>query len=144
MLKIIAKLTCAAALAAALTVPASAAGLASFIGTWVNTNPATRGIVKIVITQPAMPGAPLSVNVYGACVPTACNWGSQPAVAYAPSVSSNLPTEANALTVDFNPGFAVNMLTIMQDGPYLRVTDFTRFTDNSHRTNYDQTETFKK
>jgi hypothetical protein len=140
MLKRIALAACAASLVAS-AMPASAAGLASFVGTWTNNNPATRGIVKIVIT---LNGSTLMVNPYGACSPTPCNWGTQPATAYAPTVSSNLGTQANAATVSFNPGFATNLLTLTEQGTQLSVSDFTRFTDGSGRTNYDSTDMFHK
>src|SRR5580704_8259342 len=56
------------------------------LGTWTNINHATRDLVKIVI---AASGAGISVDTFGACSPTPCNWGSAPGLAYAANVSSS-------------------------------------------------------
>jgi len=54
-------------------------------GTWVNTDPNTNSIPRIVLRfvcqdqilngQPYPPGPPWYVHVFGACVPTNCDWG---------------------------------------------------------------------
>ncbi len=56
------------------------------IGVWTNTDAATNDIVKVIIEAA---GAGISVQVFGACVPTPCVWGSVPGIAYAANVSSS-------------------------------------------------------
>jgi len=140
MLKRIASAMCVASLLAS-AVPASAAGLASFVGTWTNNDPATRGIVKIVIT---LKGTTLIVQPFGACVPTACDWGARAAIAYAPNVSAPVPTTANAATATFPASFKNDILTLTPEGSQLSVGDYTQFTDGSGRSNYDSMAMFHK
>jgi len=121
--------------------PSLAAGLNNFVGTWKNNDSATRGIVKIVITRS---GNTLKIRPYGSCHPKLCDWGVRPAIAYAPTVSSDLETNANATTVVYRPGFAVIALTLVQRGTQLSVTSFTHFTDCTRRTDYSMSASFTK
>src|SRR5580700_5772320 len=59
---------------------------ATLVGTWNNTTKATNDIVTIII---AAAGSNITVQVFGACVPGPCVWGSVPGFAYATSVSSS-------------------------------------------------------
>src|SRR5262245_8595110 len=65
------------------TTPAHATP-AQFIGTWINTDSATRGIVRLQITQ-GVHG--LGVQVFGACVPSPCDWGLAGLTTYGNNVS---------------------------------------------------------
>jgi hypothetical protein len=140
MLKSAVKLSCVG-LAIMIATPALAAGLNNFVGTWKNLNPATRSIAKVEIKRS---GSMLQIRPYGACTPTPCDWGAQPGIAYAPKVSSNLLTAANAATAVFKTGFSVTTLTLVAHGRRLSVASFTHFTDGSRRTDHDNFETFGK
>ena len=64
-----------------------------FLGTWINTNNAKRGIAKIVL---ATKDGALTMHAFGACDPSPHDWGEVKAEAiYADSVSSQ---EGMALT----------------------------------------------
>src|SRR4051812_43665215 len=59
---------------------------ASLPGTWVNTNSATRSVKQVVITRGD--GGRISVDAFGSCSPSLCEWGLVPALVYGPTVSS--------------------------------------------------------
>jgi hypothetical protein len=141
MLRSAGKMILCFGLAIMIATPALAAGLNSFVGTWKNTNPATRGIVKIVIERS---GRMLQIRPYGACTPKPCDIGAQPGIAYAPTVSSNLLTAANAATAVYKTGFSIITLTLMERGKLLSVAKFNHFVDGSRRTDYADIETFRK
>lgn len=48
-------------------------GALQYAGTWINDNPATTGVTKIVITH--LGGQNLGVHPYSKCHPIDCNWG---------------------------------------------------------------------
>jgi hypothetical protein len=55
---------------------------APLVGTWVNSNAATRDLVKVAVSDQ---GGVLA-HMWGACAPTLCDWGSNDVV-----VSTTLP-----------------------------------------------------
>ena len=73
---------------------------ATLVGTWNNTNHATNDIVKIII---AAAGSGISVQVFGACTPSPCVWGSVSGIAYAANVSSS---PAAAFSAQYKFSFA--------------------------------------
>ncbi|MGP0075723.1 MAG: hypothetical protein ACLPWF_27725 [Bryobacteraceae bacterium] len=99
------------------------------IGIWTNTDKTTNDIVKIVI---AASGTGISVDVFGACVPTPCVWGKVPAISYAETVSS-IP--AVAFSAQYKFSFAQVIVVGHLNGKYLEVETFTEFTDGSGRSN---------
>lgn len=116
---------------------ASAAAVAALVvtptplsGTWLNADPATRGLVKVVITTS---GTAMSVDAFGACSPTPCNWGVVAGTAYAASVST---TAAVAFTAQYNFSFKRTTVTGHLEGKYLIVETYDTFIDNSGRSNY--------
>jgi hypothetical protein len=110
----------------------------SLIGTWVNVNPATRDIVKIVLTNV---GGALGVHAYGACTPTPCDWGQVTGQAYSASVAGGA---AVAFTASYQFGFKRTILTGHLNGEQLIVDDFNVFEDGSGRAAYFTEGTFKK
>lgn len=50
-------------------------GASQYAGTWLNTDPATQGITKIIITH--LGSQNLRVHPYGKCVPVDCDWGTK-------------------------------------------------------------------
>jgi hypothetical protein len=118
--------------------PVAAPSLAALIGTWNNVDHATRDIVKIVILGS---GSSLKVDLYGACVPTPCNWGAVSALTYSASVSSNA---AIAFTANYAFSFSKVVVTGHISGKDLILETFTDFTDGSGRSNYYSSNTMVK
>jgi hypothetical protein len=110
----------------------------SLMGTWVNTDSHTNDLVKIIITAS---GSAISAQVFGACEPTPCVWGSVPALAYAGNVSS---TAAIAFSAEYKFGFAEVIVVGHLSGKFLDVETFTQFTDGSGRSNLYTTDQMVK
>jgi len=112
--------------------------LTPLVGTWTNVDHATRDIVKIVISAA---GSALKVDVFGACVPTPCNWGSVSAIGYAANVSSS---PAVAFSANYTFSFSKVVVTGHISGKDLILEVFTEFTDGSGRSNYYASNTMAK
>jgi hypothetical protein len=69
----------------------AAVSVSPLVGTWTACDRHTNGIVRIVI---AAKGAGITVQVFGACTPTPCDWGVVDGDAYAANVSA---TDRNCL-----------------------------------------------
>jgi hypothetical protein len=116
--------------------------LASLAGAYTNVNARTRDIVKI---QLDITGSAVSVQAWGACEPTPCNWGTKPGIAYSGDVSQNVAANTDDISVVFPQGFGNVILIIRPDGAdRIIVTNLTQFTDGSGRSNYSTTDTFEK
>ncbi|BAZ30145.1 hypothetical protein NIES4074_26010 [Cylindrospermum sp. NIES-4074] len=126
------------ALAAALVNPAVAAP-ADFVGTWVNKNPETRGVTRLVITSAG--GNNLKIQVFGQCQPTDCDWGTAPLVTYGVNVQDTNHTYA---TTNYKKGFANSLLTFSYGGKEIMLQGYTQFVDNSGRQNYYSREYFQQ
>ncbi len=111
---------------------------APLLGVWNNVDKSTRDIVKVVI---AASGAGISVDVFGACSPTPCNWGSVSGMAYAANVGA-IP--AVAFSAQYKFSFA--LVTVVGDlqGSQLALETFTQFTDGSGRSNLYTTDQMVK
>lgn len=140
---ITASATAAAALSfsvAALATPVPPSPNAALFGTWKNMNPATKNVVDIVI---AGNKRGVTVDGFGACHPTNCEWGNIPGTVFGVNVSSKTGTSFEA---NWNFGFSrtvlLGTLTKTRRGPALTVQEFTIFTDGSGRANYTVTEKF--
>src|SRR5262249_23166636 len=135
-----------AAIAALITATAAAAALLSFsvpalaspvppspnaalFGTWKNANPATRSVVDIVI---AGNRRGIKVDGFGACTPTACEWGNIPGIVFGANVSS---TTGRSFEANWNFGFSRTVLlgTLAKHRRVqtLTVQELTTFTDGS-------------
>jgi len=109
---------------------------ADFLGTWVNMNPNTTGIVKIEISTG------LSMKMWGACTPTPCDNGSTPLVTYGANSSD---TNHKAATGQYVFSFKKVETTLKIISPVrLNFEHFNQFTDGSIRQNYWMLEKFKK
>ncbi len=116
--------------------------LAQFQGSWANENTASKGIVKLMIS---VSGSNVQVQTFGSCSPTPCDWGKQPGTAFAKDVTTSVISNTEKIMATYNSGFSVSTLIIEPAGTgRIRVSDMTRFTDNSGRSNYTMTEYFKK
>ena len=117
------------------------ASLAQFAGDWSNVDPNTGGITKLSI---AISGDSANVHAWGKCHPTDCDWGDVTAFAFAPDVSSDPVSQAQALMAIFDAGFSETTLFINLQGNRLSVQSYTRFKDNSGRSNYASSDVFQK
>lgn len=109
---------------------AAAVGPGALVGTWNACDAATRNLVRVVI---AASGAGITVQAFGACTPTPCDWGKVPGLAYAADVSS---TVAVAFSARYKFPFKEAIVTGVLDSGSLRVETFNHFTDGSGRSNY--------
>jgi hypothetical protein len=127
---------------AAPSTPVPPAPSAVLAGTWVNTNHATNSMRDIVV---ATSDRGITVDGFGACTPTSCEWGRIPGTVFGPNVSAKAGT---AFAAQWNFGFSriVVLATygIVRKVPTLTVQEFTTFTDASARSNYAVAETFTK
>lgn len=110
----------------------------ALVGTWTNINAHTRDLVKVVISAS---GSSISVEAYGACSPTPCDWGKVSGLAYAANVSASA---AVAFSANYTFSFSKVILTGHLKGSELIVESFTQFTDGSGRSNLYTTDTMKK
>lgn len=112
---------------------------ADFVGTWVNSNVATSGITRINVTRSG--SGPLTVQVFGRCHPTDCDWGSAPVLTYGASVSDTNHLTASAV---YAKGFSNTTLVMTFTRGRLDVQALTQFTDGSGRQNYASRDAFTR
>lgn len=130
--ELIAKLT--EAKAGVVAKPAIKVDPTPLVGTWLNADHATRGIVKVMLT---VKGGDLFVHPYGACHPTPCDWKEVKALAFSENVGEYL---GNSFIAQFDFGFShVTLNATLFDGALFLET-FTDFKDNSGRFNYHNSE----
>ncbi len=118
------------------------ANLSGFVGDWRNVDTNTKGVTRLLIKKQ---GAQLSMQAWGQCHPTDCDWGTVRAYGYGPNVSANLNATAQAVSAVFKPSHA-QTLVIVHKAPNKRIRAevLTRFTDGSNRTNYRNVYTFAR
>jgi hypothetical protein len=110
--------------------------VSGLLGTWWNTDKATRGISKLVLSED---GPSLIVHAFGACLPDACDWGKAKAVSFSASVASR---EAMAFTTHYDFGFMETTLAVYMKGGILVLDSFNAFKDSSGRCDYFSREFF--
>jgi len=103
---------------------------APIVGTWVNCDPQTRSLVRVVI---APKGNEITVHAFGACTPTPCDWGEVDGMVFADSVCS---TPAVAFTAHYQFSFVETTLVGHLYMGALHVEKFEHFIDNSGRADY--------
>ncbi len=103
---------------------------APILGTWVNCDHQTRGLVRLMI---APNGHEVTIHGFGACSPTPCDWGVVNGLVYADNVAS---TPAVAFSAVYTFGFKQTTIVghLLKGALYVEVFD--RFTDNSGRADY--------
>ncbi len=124
-----------------LTAAPARAAINDFTGTWANTDSNTQGTTRIIVTRVTNA---VTVQVFGRCTPSDCDWGTVNAEVYGPGVSDNAFANAEAITAVFKPGYAETIVVLIKEGGQLKAKFLTRFTDGSGRANYVRTETFAK
>jgi hypothetical protein len=102
-------------------------------GNWRSVDPNAGSFAEIVIQGK-------NLHPYGACHPTACDWGVITARSFGASVRSSYPV---ALLAEINNGFSQVWMTIrLGNDDRLRVETFTHFTDGSSRADYSDVSYF--
>ncbi|MBN1929270.1 MAG: hypothetical protein JW764_06990 [Chlorobiaceae bacterium] len=118
------------------------AALNQFTGNWKNTDPNTRGLTTLVISGSANA---LKMHAWGKCHPQDCDWGEVDAYAYAPNVSAPIDPSAQAVSAVYTTGFSQTLVIVTPAGKNaIRAQVYTRFTDNSNRSNYKATYAFRR
>ncbi len=100
-------------------------------GVWRNTNPASRGIVRLEITER---DGGLRVRTFGASSPEPIDWGEVPAsVIYADGMRS---AKGHAFLASYDFGFLESHLQCNLSQGLLIVAAFNVFKDGSGRSSY--------
>jgi hypothetical protein len=106
----------------------------------VNANHATNNVVDLVVSATRKG---ITVDGFGACSPSPCEWGRIAGTVFGPNVGA---TAGTSFAAQWNFGFARTVLLATYSAPKkvptLTVQEFTTFTDGSHRANYTVTERF--
>jgi hypothetical protein len=119
--------------------PASRAPLRldAMLGDWINTNPGSRGIVRVVVEAR---GGGLAIRAFGAGSPPR-DWGETAAEAlYADGARSD---HGMAWTARYDFGFLESHLQGNVNQGLLIVAAFNRFTDGSGRSSYFSREFYR-
>ncbi len=103
---------------------------APLVGTWVNCDHQTRGLVRLMI---AANGPAITVHGFGACSPTPCDWGNVSGLVYADNVTS---TPAVAFSAVYTFSFKQTTIVGRLLNGALIVESFDHFTDKSGRADY--------
>jgi hypothetical protein len=103
---------------------------APILGTWVNCDHQTRGMVRLMI---AANGKEVTIHGFGACSPTPCDWGVVNGLVYADNVAS---VPAVAFTALYTFGFKQTTVVGHLLKGALYVETFDHFTDQSGRADY--------
>ncbi len=100
------------------------------VGTWVNCDHHTRGLVRLMI---AAAGKEITVHAFGACSPTPCDWGVVNGLVYADNVTA---APAVAFSAVYTLSFKQTTITGRLLNGALIVETFDHFTDQSGRSDY--------
>ena len=116
-------------------------GLSYFAGKWKNKDLKTRGLTKLDVRTADQS---VWVHAWERCHPTDCDWGEVAGTPLAPSMSTNSVSDSQKVTAVFETSFSNTRLTLTPaDDDELRADTQTRFTDNSGRSGYSSTYTFR-
>lgn len=108
----------------------NAVALDPLLGTWVNCDHKTRGLIRLMI---AASGKEITVHGFGACSPNPCDWGVVNGNVYSLGVTA---TSAMAFTAVYNAGFKQTIIVGHLMYGVLVVETFDHFTDSSGRADY--------
>jgi len=123
----------AAVLCAGLLTGGARAEVSDFIGNWVNSDPNTQDITRIVVVPVGM--HKVAVHVFARCYPTDCDWGTVPGHNYVEAFTQH---DVRIVTASYDPGFARTLVILRASpGGNLRIQALTEFTDGSGRPDYE-------
>ena len=108
----------------------------ALVGVWNNTNPSTRGIVRVVVRKS---GAGITVQPFGACSPTPCNHGIIRARSFSSGVGDAHAIGFNAVR---NFGFKSTAYNAIWGGNTLALLTQDTFAPMDSRFNYTMMESF--
>jgi hypothetical protein len=104
-------------------------------GNWTNANPGNAGLARIIVDG-------TRVHPYGACHPTACDWGWIAAQGFASKVENH---DIFSLLASTDEGFAKVVMTISLDPDgRLRVQVYSHYTDHSGRSDASHVDYFTR
>jgi hypothetical protein len=107
-----------------------------FVGTWVNVNSSSSGIIRLVITPD------LKLRAFGQCHPTPCDIGITQLWTYGKTVSDK---NHRAATGQFGLSFKdIQVVAKLQSNRMMSVEDYNYFSDSSGRQNYWNGQRFRK
>lgn len=106
------------------------------LGTWFNTNTATRGIAKTVLS---VSDSGIVLRVFAAGIRQVVDWGETPACIFA---ADALATDAMAFSAFYDFDFMETRLQGHVRQGILIIAKFDRFKDDSGRSNYFSKEFF--
>lgn len=122
--------------------PDGRVGLKYLSGTWKNTDAGTRGITTVSIRTE---GSLAWVHVWGKCLPSDCDLGEVPALAFGPDVSADVARNAQVVAAHFIFPFVETTVTLRPSGvDLLEVELLDHFTDSSGRSNSSLSCTFRR
>ncbi len=112
--------------------------ISRYVGEWINIDPNTRGVTKVIITQED----DLSIKAFGKCSPNDCHWGPEKLH----PISASVTTNANFIPFDYciaiwDKGLALLGLKLkVTSGPIpeLHVENFNIYKDGSARNNHHE------
>jgi hypothetical protein len=106
------------------------------VGTWLNTDKATPGIMKLSLS---VRDGVFVVRAFGACAPLPCDWGEVDGAVYSSGVDSD---EGMAFTARYRFDFLETILAVYLKSGILVLDSFNAFDDNSGRSDYFSREFF--
>jgi hypothetical protein len=106
------------------------------LGTWLNTNMATRGVTSAMLSRK---GEQIVVRIFAAGDPEPSDWGEAMVSLFATDASS---PEAMAFSSFYDFNFMETQLQAHVRQGVLIIAKFDRFKDNSGRSNYFSKEFF--
>lgn len=110
-------------------------------GTWTAVK-SDGGLTQVIITES---GGAFQVHPYGACSPTDCDWGVQPASQFSDSPSSSTPVGLeSSINQNFASRFVQGHFILSSTGEtLLEVTTQSTFASRDTRYDYELTEDFQ-
>jgi hypothetical protein len=111
--------------------------LSPLLGTWINTNPNTDYISKLIVSSRS---DRIFVHVYGSHTPTVIDWGEVEATPYMTSGT----VEAVGFNARYDFGEIETLLASNQKLGILVIQSYTSFKDASGRMNHFSREFFHK
>jgi hypothetical protein len=108
------------------------------VGQWTPVNANSASLTRVVVSQHK---DSCSVEAWGDCKPTDCDWGKVELKLLGDFVGDKLPRYGFA---HWDAGFADNYMTLRMENSVLVAEVFTFFKDGSQRSNYRMTYSFRK